>query len=231
MTEVETGEWYKAYEATHDETRNDALGDPGVLWQILAHDAAIARSLQRDGVTADARVLGVGCGGGKELALFVRLGFPLRNLVGVDLLTSRIEGGKARLPGFDLRQGDATALDLPDAGFDVVYESTMFAQLTDEPLRRRVAREMARVVRPGGLILLADWRLTRPRDSSERGVGRREVRRMFDGLATLERVEPAALAPPLGRRLSAHAPSLYFLVRRLLPFTASQVVYVLRKPA
>jgi ubiquinone/menaquinone biosynthesis C-methylase UbiE len=136
------------------------------------------------------------------------------------------------VPGLDLRHGDATALAFPDGAFDVVMESTMFAQLTDETLRRQVAAEMARVTKPGGLILLADWRYTRPSDKSERGLRRSAVRDMFAGVAVVEHVEhvePAALAPPLGRRLSAKAPSLYFLVRRVAPFTVAQVVYVLRK--
>jgi len=53
----------------------------------------------------------------------------------------------------DLRQGDARALDFPDARFDTVVCTFALCGL---PEPRRVIGEMVRVLRPGGLLLLAD---------------------------------------------------------------------------
>ncbi|MGA8113693.1 MAG: class I SAM-dependent methyltransferase [Actinocatenispora sp.] len=53
----------------------------------------------------------------------------------------------------DLRLGDAQALDFPDATFDSVVCTFSLCAIPDE---RRAVAEMVRVLRPGGLLLLAD---------------------------------------------------------------------------
>jgi ubiquinone/menaquinone biosynthesis C-methylase UbiE len=53
----------------------------------------------------------------------------------------------------DLRLGDAQALDLPDGSFDSVVCTFSLCAIPDE---RRALDEMRRVLRPGGLLLLAD---------------------------------------------------------------------------
>ena len=53
----------------------------------------------------------------------------------------------------DLRQGDAQALDFPDATFDTVVCTFSLCAIPDD---RKAVAEMARVLRPGGLLLLAD---------------------------------------------------------------------------
>jgi ubiquinone/menaquinone biosynthesis C-methylase UbiE len=53
----------------------------------------------------------------------------------------------------DLRQADALALPFPDACFDTVVCTFSLCALPDE---RRAVSEMTRVLRPGGLLLLAD---------------------------------------------------------------------------
>jgi ubiquinone/menaquinone biosynthesis C-methylase UbiE len=53
----------------------------------------------------------------------------------------------------DLRLGDAQALDLPDDSFDTVVSTLSMCTIPDH---EAALAEMARVVRPGGLVLLAD---------------------------------------------------------------------------
>jgi ubiquinone/menaquinone biosynthesis C-methylase UbiE len=53
----------------------------------------------------------------------------------------------------DLRQGDAQALEFSDAAFDTVVCTFSLCAIPDD---RRAVAEMARVLRPGGLLLLAD---------------------------------------------------------------------------
>jgi len=53
----------------------------------------------------------------------------------------------------DLRQGDAQALEFPDASFDTVLCAFGLCAIPDE---RRAIAEMARVLRPGGRLLLVD---------------------------------------------------------------------------
>ena len=53
----------------------------------------------------------------------------------------------------DLREGDAQHLDFPDASFDTVVCTFALCAISDD---RRAVHEMIRVLRPGGLLLLAD---------------------------------------------------------------------------
>ncbi|MDQ7905349.1 class I SAM-dependent methyltransferase [Phytohabitans sp. ZYX-F-186] len=53
----------------------------------------------------------------------------------------------------DLREGDAQALDLPDAAYDTVVCTFSLCAIPDD---RKALAEMDRVLRPGGLLLLAD---------------------------------------------------------------------------
>jgi SAM-dependent methyltransferase len=79
-------------------------------------------------------------------------------VVGIDLAPALIEQAKERAAerglDIDYRVGDVEALDLEDASFDLVSSTcgVMFA-----PDHQAVARELARVTKPGGRIGLACW--------------------------------------------------------------------------
>lgn len=81
--------------------------------------------------------------------------------VGVDQSAGMLDVARSRAarlglgidPDADLRVGDAQALDLPDAAFDTVVCTFSLCGIADE---RAALAEMTRVLRPGGLLLLAD---------------------------------------------------------------------------
>jgi ubiquinone/menaquinone biosynthesis C-methylase UbiE len=60
----------------------------------------------------------------------------------------------------DLREGDAQSLDFPDGSFDTVLCTFSLCAIPDD---RRALTEMVRVLRPGGLLLLADHVEAAPR--------------------------------------------------------------------
>lgn len=78
-------------------------------------------------------------------------------LVGVEWSPAMLDLARRRAEALaldvDLRSGDAQALELPDASFDTVVCTFGLCAIPDE---RAALREMARVLRPGGLLLLAD---------------------------------------------------------------------------
>jgi SAM-dependent methyltransferase len=80
------------------------------------------------------------------------------SVTGIDLAPALIETAKASAAEqgleIDYRVGDAERLDLPDASFDKVSSTVgiMFA-----PDHEAVARELGRVIAPGGRIALANW--------------------------------------------------------------------------
>src|SRR5690348_11524140 len=90
---------------------------PDVCMTIQAQERALIRWIRTCGIQPlePKRLLDVGCGTGKTLAQFVRLGFEPANLVGSELLEARLEAARAHLPSsLDLRLGDAMELDCPD---------------------------------------------------------------------------------------------------------------------
>jgi ubiquinone/menaquinone biosynthesis C-methylase UbiE len=222
------GEYYKK----HGRARNDLLANPEVLFQTLAADRANISALQKlDLNRDDARVLDVGCGTGASLLQFMRLGFDASNLVGIDTSDERIAEASELLPGVAFRKESADALPFADGEFDLVFESTMLGTLESATLLENIAREMLRVTKPGGYVMLADWRYSREGSGVKTAISAGWIAKLFS-VGTATRVvarERGALVPPLGRRLSRITPSLYFLTQRLFPFAVGQMTTVLQK--
>ena len=102
-----------------------------------------------------APVLDVGCGAGSNVLFLARKRF---RAFGVDLAPGAVRAAKARAAAagltVDVREGDALVLDFADATFGGVVDIGCFHTL---PIGRRgdYAREIARVLRPGGALLLS----------------------------------------------------------------------------
>lgn len=104
---------------------------------------------------ADERWLEAACGPG---VISRRLAEEAATVHGVDLTPAMIdvarrEARAAGLENADFEVGDATALDAPDGSFDGVV--TRFS-IHHVPLPVRLVRELARVVKPGGPVVLVD---------------------------------------------------------------------------
>lgn len=225
---------HERYYSGRPENRDDLLMNREVLFQTFAFEKANTRAIQSLGLDrARAKVLDVGCGSGAGLMSFMRWGFPSGSLTGIDLDTARVAHARAELPGADIRAGDASRMEFGDGSFDLVFESTMFLQMTNDALARSIAREMIRVTRDNGFIVIADWRYGRPRNPDFSAVSRSRIARLFDvdTATAVIRTERGALIPPVGRFLSRVLPSLYFPVQSLMPFLVGQTTTVLRKKA
>ncbi|MFJ8196811.1 class I SAM-dependent methyltransferase [Streptomyces sp. NPDC096152] len=120
------------------------------------------------------RVLDVGCGTGYLTRRMAARTGPEGEVTGVDpsptvLAHARRKGGGGRdAAPCVYREGIAEALDLPDASFDTVVTSLMLHHLPED-LRPKALREMRRVLRPGGRLLVVEFRPPRS------GVGRHLV--------------------------------------------------------
>jgi ubiquinone/menaquinone biosynthesis C-methylase UbiE len=97
------------------------------------------------------RILDVATGTGWAARRIAQRG---ATVIGVDLGEEVIEAAKELSSGIDFRVGDAEALPFPDNHFDAVI-STFGVMFARDP--EAVARELGRVVRPGGRISLANW--------------------------------------------------------------------------
>jgi ubiquinone/menaquinone biosynthesis C-methylase UbiE len=225
-------EFYKEYYMRAGADRNDLRLNPGVLFQALAAEKAFvraARDIRHD--PAAAKVLDVGCGGGGDLFQVLRAGYDQKNITGIDIQQDRLDAAKRLYPSICFVAGDAAKLNFPDGMFDLVFESTMFATLTDADSSAKIAAEMLRVCGQGGYLLLLDWRTPKPGAADYKALTKDRLAKLFKtGTATeIVGVYPGALVPPVGRFFSAYLCGLYFLVAAVFPFLVGQVVYLLRK--
>ncbi|MDX2257738.1 MAG: class I SAM-dependent methyltransferase [Hyphomicrobiaceae bacterium] len=127
-----------------------------------------AAAMRRAGLRAIARfmrgrdqrqvsLIDVACGTGRFLR-DVRLAFPAIELTGIDLSEAYLAEATAhlgRLRPARLIVGNAEAMPLADASQDIVTSVFLFHELPPE-VRRTVASEMARVLKPGGRLVFID---------------------------------------------------------------------------
>jgi ubiquinone/menaquinone biosynthesis C-methylase UbiE len=132
---------------------SQAAKDYDTKWSFYV-DSTTRETLQRLRLEGAERVLDVGCGTGELLARLAAK-YPRVQLAGIDPVPEMLGVASQKLrPGVDLRVGWANELPWPEASFDLVVSCNMFHYIT-----RPVAavREMERVLRPGGRIVITDW--------------------------------------------------------------------------
>lgn len=137
---------------------NKALWEKGDFTQVAEAMRASGEALVAGlGITAGTRVLDLGCGDGTTALPEARLG---AEVLGVDIAGNLVAAGNQRaqaegLSNCRFQEGDASQLDdLADDSFDLVVSifGAMFA-----PRPFDVAKEMVRVTRPGGRIVMGNW--------------------------------------------------------------------------
>lgn len=174
------------------------------------------------------RVLEIGCGVGDVLDGLRTLGIPEPNLYGVDLLPDRIATARQRLPAADLKCGNAAELPFPSGQFSLVLLLTVISSVQSPAMSQMLAREAARVLRPGGAILWYDLRRPNPYNPEVRAVSRGDLRRLFPEFR--QELRAATLLPPLARRLGSFTPQFYPLLAAL-PCLRTHWLGLLVKPA
>ena len=113
--------------------------------------------VQRLGITKGLKVLDLGCGDGTTALPAAKLG---ADVLGIDIAQNLVEAGNRRaaehgLTNLRFQEGDASNLErVPDKSFDVVV-SIFGAMFAPKPFD--VAKEMVRVTRPGGRIVMGNW--------------------------------------------------------------------------
>ena len=95
-------------------------------------------------------VVEIGCGPGHVAGFLHGLGLDVS---GIDLSPGMVEQARRLNPGIPFQTGDMTALELEDGSVAAIAAFYAIVNLSDE-LRRKAFGEMARVLAPGGLLLL-----------------------------------------------------------------------------
>jgi alkyl hydroperoxide reductase subunit AhpC/SAM-dependent methyltransferase len=137
---------------------NKALWEKGDFTRIAESMRESGEALvQKLGIIKHLKVLDLGCGDGTTAIPSAKLG---AEVLGVDIARNLVEAGNQRARALGLancrfQEGDATNLhELPDQSFDLVV-SIFGAMFAPKPFD--VAREMVRVTRPGGRIVMGNW--------------------------------------------------------------------------
>jgi SAM-dependent methyltransferase len=137
---------------------NKALWEKGDFTRIAATMRESGESLVNNlAITRGTKVLDLGCGDGTTALPAARLG---ADVLGVDIARNLVDAGNKRAQGEGLtncrfQEGDASALhELEDRIFDLVV-SVFGAMFAPKPFD--VAKEMVRVTRPGGRIVMGNW--------------------------------------------------------------------------
>jgi ubiquinone/menaquinone biosynthesis C-methylase UbiE len=137
---------------------NKALWEKGDFTRIAETMRESGAALVADlGIRPGLKVLDLGCGDGTTALPAAKFG---ADVLGVDIARNLVEAGQLRaqkegLTNIAFQEGDATNLQgLADASFDLVVSifGAMFA-----PRPFDVAKEMVRVTRPGGRIVMGNW--------------------------------------------------------------------------
>lgn len=176
--------------------------NPSNLYRIQSRERLVLKLLDRYGFNplSEKRILDVGCGSGGELRNLIQYGADPSKLCGIDLMPDRIAEARRLSPNVGFICGSAETLPYDDASFDLVLQFTVFTSILDGEMKRRIAREMLRVLRPDGGILWYDFHFSNPANLAVRGVTRAEIEALFPGCRLdMRRV---TLAPPIADRLS-----------------------------
>jgi SAM-dependent methyltransferase len=135
---VGTADGYRVWSATYDQPGNG----------LFAHEEPFVHEIV-DALPAGV-ALDAACGTGRHSAYLAARG---HTVVGVDSSAEMLEVARAKVPGARFADGDVTALPLPDGHADLVVCALALAHLPD--LRPAFA-ELARVLRPGGHLIVTD---------------------------------------------------------------------------
>jgi ubiquinone/menaquinone biosynthesis C-methylase UbiE len=137
---------------------NKALWEKGDFTRIADTMRESGETLvQKLGIAKEMKVLDLGCGDGTTALPAAKLD---ADVLGIDIARNLVEAGNKRaakhgLTNLKFQEGDASNLEqVPDKSFDLVV-SVFGAMFAPKPFD--VAKEMVRVTRPGGRIVMGNW--------------------------------------------------------------------------
>ncbi len=99
-------------------------------------------------------VLDIGCGNGRLYQLFGDLSI---SFTGIDISEKLIEIAREKYENCKFEVGDMVELPFEDEKFDVIFSLVAFHHLPNEDMQLKALKEMKRVLKPDGKIILLNW--------------------------------------------------------------------------
>jgi len=185
--------------------------------------------LKRAGIRTlqDKKILDLGCGDGRELINLIRYGAKPENLYGIDLLEDRIIEAKKLHPYINFISGDASTLPYFNEYFDIVMQFTVFTSILDKNMKKKIAEEMIRVLKPNGIILWYDFLFNNPRNPDVKRVSKKDIYEIFPNCEIyLKRI---ILAPPITRLIARRSQLVCYILEKLKIFNTHYIGIIKKK--
>lgn len=202
----------------------------GNLLMVQERERFLARLLSKAGWSnlGELRAFEAGCSTGYNMRQLVQWGARPENIAGIDLDGTAVDYCRAHAADIRVHAGSADSIPEPDEQFDLSLAFTLFSSVPDEDVAHGIARELMRITRPGGLILVYDMRRRNPRNPLVHPILQDAIRRWFPRCPM--RAYSMTLAPPVARRVGSLAPWLYGPLAAI-PLLRTHTMYVLRRPS
>jgi SAM-dependent methyltransferase len=100
------------------------------------------------GLSAESRILDLGCGGGQDAGDLGQRGY---RVVGVDRTSALLSAGRRRYPSLPLVRADLRDLPFQAMSFDGLWAAASLMHVP-KPEARRILTDLCRLIRPGGLF-------------------------------------------------------------------------------
>lgn len=209
---------------------SDSILEMGNLLMVQERERFLSRLLWKAGFRAldDLRAFEAGCSTGYNLRQLVQWGAHPRNVAGMDLDQVAVQYCHEHSPEIRVHHGSAEAIPEPAEHFDLSLAFTLFSSIPDEDVSHGIARELFRITRPGGLILVYDMRRDNPRNPDVHSIHSDDIRRWFPKCPLQTR--SMTVAPPIARPVARYLPSLYEPLAEI-PWLRTHAMYILRRPA
>jgi ubiquinone/menaquinone biosynthesis C-methylase UbiE len=231
---------YDRYAANPRKQRNWSAVNPGNI-AIRAELAGAVSELAGRELSRARSILDVGCGTGWWLELLAAGGPESASLTtrsrrarspaasprvldGLELLPSRADAARLRVPGARIAVGDARELPYSSASFDVVTLFTVLSSLGTAIDAEQALSEAWRVLRGGGALLVWEPRIRSPLNPTTRFISSALLAHRLP--AGDVQIRLTTVAPPLARRLGRHTERLYPRLASLTPLLTHRLTCV-----
>ena len=205
---------------------------PDVCLYRHERDRVMLRLLRKAGIQdlSNLNIFEIGCGFGDNLLNLIKMGALPERIYGSDIIKSRIDIAKSRLPeSVNLYHEDSSEslnTDTFTCYFDLIIQFTVFSSVLSNGMQIKLANNLMQMLKKDGCILWYDFIYNNPRNTNVRGCSKSRIQELFPNTNMI--FKKVTLAPPLCRALVRHVPILYSVLG-FFPIFKTHLFTLIRK--